>query len=755
MRSPAHAHRAYPSRSALTRPGALSLIAAVTVSGLVAAFALPATSASAGGPPVAATVVGTVERLHLDDFDHPLPTDADELTFVRTDGGSVQVPASDLAHVANGAMVRLGLADTTGTRPTAAGGLTADLTQAQGRDPQAGVDVATVDVVSSPQEGQVATGTGGTVTANTAVAAGVATHSVLVVVAQPPGGAATAVTPQALADTINTGVNSYWQQVTGGVVGFQATAYPSVIPTTNAPCTNGSVSSSSAFWAEVQQKSGWASGSGRHLVVYFPAYAACGGIAGLGSIGSGVASGGVVWSNGWNSVGVLGHELGHNLGLGHSQLLDCTVGGVRVTDAAAGSCTARSYADTNDIMAVAWNNQGFLNAVHLQTLGLLDAAAQAAPTDNGQVVLQPLEGGTGLRVLTLSDGGTHYVVEFRQPIGLDSWMSSLPGWGAAGVTVRREFDPSQPGAGAFSPIESYLLDGDPSTPDAGWGSMHNVLPTGAWIALADGRLGLRVESTSAAGAVVDYRNGTTAVDPRYVAPVRPTVSAPVSQLGSGTMLVGRSGPVVPITWTWQVATPSAAPGAGASVATSRSAASVLFSLKGWAATAHRAVAVASDGSSVTAVGRARTHYTSDTYSRVVKYTRGWAVARSATANGGTVRMTAKKGAVVAFRVTSRSVGVILARGPVNGAVAIYVDNRRVAVVANRTNRSALRVAWATTFPTTAAHTIKIVNLDRRVARVDGVRRPRHDGLRAATGSRCRWGDAPAGGCPHTPTRGAR
>jgi hypothetical protein len=110
------------------------------------------------------------------------------------------------------------------------------------------------------------------------------------------------------------------------------------------------------------------------------------------------------------------------------------------------------------------------------------------------------------------------------------------------------------------------------------------------------------------------------------------------------------------------------------------------------------------------VGRARTHYTSDTYSRVVKYTRGWAAARSATANGGTVRTTAKKGAVVAFRVTSRSVGVILARGPVYGAVAIYVDNRRVAVVANRTNRSALRVAWATTFPTTAPHTIKIVNL---------------------------------------------
>ncbi len=710
MTSSGSGHRAYPPRSPFARPGALALLVGVTVSGLLAVFGLPAASAAPGGPHVAATVVGTVERLHLDDFDHPLPADADELTFVRTEGGAVQVPASDLARVPNGATVRLGLADTTGTRPTAAGGLTADLSRAQGRDPEAGANVATVDVVSEPQQGQVATGTGGTVAADTAVAAGAATHSVLVVVAQPPGGNATTVTANDVAATINAGVNGYWQQVTGGVVGFSATAYPSVVPTTNAPCTNGSVSSSTAFWAEVQQKTGWTSGSGRHLVVYFPAYAACGGIAGLGTVGGGVASGGVVWSNGWNSVGVLGHELGHNLGLGHSQLLDCTVGGVRVTDAAATGCASRSYADTNDIMAVAWNYQGYLNAVHLQTLGLLDAASQVAPTDNGQVVLGPLEAGTGLRVLTLSDGNTHYVVEFRQPIGLDSWMSSISGWGAPGVTVRREFDTSQPGAGGFSPIESYLLDGDPATADAGWGSMRTVLPVGAWINLADGRLGIRVESVSAAGAVIDYRNGSVTADPRYVPPVVPSVSSPVAQISSGTMLVGAAGPVVPVSWTWQVTTPSSNPAAAAGVATSRTAKSVRFTLRGWAATAYRAVAVASDGTPVAAVGRASTHYTSETYSRVVKYTRGWAAARSATANGRTVRVTAKRGAVVAFRVTSRSIGVVLARGPVYGVVAIYVDNHRVALVKNRTNRTALRVAWATTFPTTSAHTIKIVNL---------------------------------------------
>ena len=90
MRSSRYAVRAYARRTRLTRTGALSAVAAVTVSGLVVGLGLPSASAAGNGHQVAATVTGTVERVDLDDFTHPLPSDADELTFVRTIDGALR-----------------------------------------------------------------------------------------------------------------------------------------------------------------------------------------------------------------------------------------------------------------------------------------------------------------------------------------------------------------------------------------------------------------------------------------------------------------------------------------------------------------------------------------------------------------------------------------------------------------------------------------------------------------------------------------
>jgi hypothetical protein len=711
MRSSRYAVRAYAPRSALTRMGASSAAAAVTVAGLVLGLGLPSATAAPGGRQAVATVTGTVERIHLDDFAHPVTEGSDEVTFVRTADGSLQVPADDLAQVPTGARVRLGLADTRGARPGATGALVSSLTAAQERDPQSGPTVASVEVLSTVQAGEVSTGTGVAAT-DTAVAAGTALHSVLVVVVRPPGGATTSVTATQIASTISTGVNSYWSTVTGGAVGFTATAYSKVVSTTSAPCSAGSVSGSGTFWSEVQSRTGWTSGSGRHLVVYFPAYAACGGIAGLGTVGQGVASGGVVWSNGYGTgsqgIGVIGHELGHNLGLGHSQLLDCSVSGVRVMDTDPANCSSRSYADTNDIMAVSWNYQGFLNAVHLRSLGLLGASDQTVAMASGQVTLRPIETASGMRVLTLTSGATHYVVEYRQPIGRDSWMATYPGWGSAGVTVRKEFDPTQPTG--FRSIESYLLDGDPSTSDAGYGTMSNTLPVGSWISLDGGTLGVHVVSLSATGAEIEYTTGDPTLDPRYVAPIVPTLSTPGASLTRGAMKPTKYGPAVPVVWRWTVATPSTDPAEAASVVGHRAILpSVRMASAGWFATAYRAVALASDNTQVSSVGRALTHYRTER-STAIAYSRGWTTSAWSAAVGGSLRTTVRKGGALAFRVTGRSIGILLAHGPAYGSVAVYLDGTRVAILKQHTSRYGVMLAFAKTFAEKGLHTVRLVNL---------------------------------------------
>jgi len=681
---------------ARTRVGAAALACAALVAGL----GVPAEASSAPGVPGAELVVtGTVERVHIDDFGsaNGAAGEEQELTFVNTSDGAVQVPTSALERVPDGAVVRVGLADSRTADVSAAGvRVRPEQAAAAGQDAEAGADVTGLSVVAEQGASLVDTGT--SASAEPAVAP--ATHSVLAVVVTPSNGSDSSVSAADVAATINGKVDAYWREVTGGAVSFTATAYPSVVRTSTTPCINGSLATSFDFWDEVKARTGFTEGPGKHLVVYFRTLSGCNGVAGLGTVGSGHTSGGLVWTNGYNTTGVIGHELGHNLSLGHSQTLDCTVNGVRAVDGTASQCTKRSYTDTNDIMAVSWQNQGFLNASHLRYLGLL-GDDEVAPTDNGTVTLAPLASGSGTRALTLYDGANRYVVEYRAAVGQDAWMSSMPGWGSVGVTVRKDFDPAA--SSSFTARESLLLDGRPGTPDSSFGELDAALPEGVWVDLADGRLGLRVVSADDTGAVVEYRNGEASSDTRYVAPPAPTLTAPAAGLRTGSITRTSAGPVVPMRWRWTWTSED-----GLSTQ-DRSATGTAKSTKPGNRWTYRATALASDGSTVVALGSATGIYRTDTPSPKLTYTSAFKKAYSSTALGSYVHRSYWKGSKVKVTVTSSSVGLLLQRGPRNGRVDIYVDGVKVDSLWMRSSTRSTRLAWVANWGAEGTHTITLVN----------------------------------------------
>ena len=157
-------------------------------------------------------------------------------------------------------------------------------------------------------------------------------------------------------------------------------------------------------------------GQFRHVVYAFP----MSGCAwwGFGSVGG---NPGQVWVNGALQNVVASHELGHNLGLYHSHALEC--GAVTIGS----NCSSIDYGDVFDVMG-SGNGPNHFNAVQKDMLGWLDYGASPAVTDvtaSGTYTIAPLEtSGTGskaLRVLTAA--GDYLYVEYRRPVGFDTYLS--------------------------------------------------------------------------------------------------------------------------------------------------------------------------------------------------------------------------------------------------------------------------------------------------------------------------------------------
>jgi len=198
-----------------------------------------------------------------------------------------------------------------------------------------------------------------------------------------------------------------------------------------------------------------------------------------------------VWINELFELGVLGHEIGHNLGLYHSRSLDC--GSASIGEI----CTTSEYGDTVDLMGAA--SSAHFNGFQKERLGWFPSTGSVQTIQSsGTYRIYPyqLSGSDPnvLKILRSTDQATGsrtwYYLEKRTALGFDKsleWNQNVMG----GVVVRSGSESSGQ--------QTYLLDMTPAT--ASW--YDPALTAGQ--TFADPAAGMTVTVLSADGSGASVR----------------------------------------------------------------------------------------------------------------------------------------------------------------------------------------------------------------------------------------------------------
>jgi len=305
-------------------------------------------------------------------------------------------------------------------------------------------------------------------------------------------------------------IAAYWNEVSFGNQTMTGTVTPWLTASFQTPSTC-DYSGIATEARRVAALAGYNLANYQKFHYLFTRVSACG-WAGLGEV-----PGTQTWSNQYNTLGVIGHELGHNFGLGHANSLPCN-GATIATNC---PLARPEYGDPWDIMGNV--SARSVNAWQKNSVGWVpDAKVATHPGGTASYTLSPLTsaGGTLYAVQVPSAIHRTYWIEYRLATGFDA---GLPASATNGAIIHLGGLMHQSDRSEYGCWDTCFLDMVPSTSTMGDGALQ--VPN----AFVDSETGVTISAISkgAGGLTVSVASPPTRLNTGLYRKVSPSTGAPV------------------------------------------------------------------------------------------------------------------------------------------------------------------------------------------------------------------------------------